>query len=164
MKEIQLTRGQVALVDDDDFVWLSKWKWFAHGNNGHYYAQRWGTISENRSRKMINMHREIMHTPPELEVDHIDHNGLNNQKSNLRNCTETDNHKNSAIRGEIPYNGVSLKQGERRTKKFRARIHVNYKEICLGVYYTAEDAARSYDKKAKELFGEFANLNFPDEK
>jgi UDP-N-acetylglucosamine pyrophosphorylase len=89
MKEIQLIPEGVSLVDDEDFEYLNQFKWYNH------YNIAYRTIRENNMSKLIGMHREIMKTPKGLEVDHWDHNTLNNQKSNLRNCTHKENCQNS---------------------------------------------------------------------
>jgi len=161
MKEIKLTRGMTALVDDEDFEWLNQWKWFAHKGTDQktYYAGR--DQGYKCKPHQIWMHRVIMNTPPELQVDHIDHDGLNNQKHNLRNCTHHQNHMNLSNYGVSKYKGVSFFKNN-HPKRVRASITLNNNIIYLGVFYTEEEAARAYDKKAKELFGEFANLNFPD--
>ena len=166
MKEIKLTQGKVALVDDVDYDVLNQFKWFAHkgGDDNTYYAGR--SIKINGNYKQIWMHRIIMETPNNLQVDHIDHNGLNNQRSNLRNCTHHQNHMNLINYGISKYRGVSYFAdpiGHKRIKKIRATITLNNKIIYIGLFKTEEEAARAYDAKAKELFGEFANLNFPNE-
>jgi hypothetical protein len=93
MKEISLTQGQVALVDDEDYDYLMQWKWhFYKGTHSHYAVC--SLPRKNGKRTGFRMHRLIMNTPPDLVVDHIDHNGLNNQKSNLRNCTKCQNQAN----------------------------------------------------------------------
>ena len=91
MKEIKLTQGKVALVDDEDFKWLSYFKWFAHkySNNRHRVIAYYKVA--RRKYASLYMHRLIMNAPDGLEIDHIDHNPLNNQKSNLRLVTHTEN-------------------------------------------------------------------------
>ena len=84
MKEIILTQGQVALVDDEDFEYLNQWKWCAIKSRKTYYTTRTIYIP---CKMTVIMHRIIMNTPLDMTVDHIDHNGLNNQKYNLRICT-----------------------------------------------------------------------------
>lgn len=166
MKEIKLTQGQTALVDDEDYDYLMQWKWHAKKDAYTYYAGsniRLGV----RHHKSISMHRIIMNPPHGYLVDHIDHNGLNNQKSNLRICTKRQNRLNSLKRKECatPYKGVMGKR--RRTPKnpwrYRACIRVNGELIGLGNYNTPEEAARAYDMAAIKYYGEFALLNFPRE-
>lgn len=162
MKEIQLTQqGKnkgllVALVDDDDYESLSKFRWVGHKErSGIHYALR--TVKKP-VRKTIYMHRVIMNTPLELCVDHIDHNGLNNQKSNLRNCTRSQNQANRKPSGRSKYLGVCLADN-----RIRAMITVNSKCLKIGSYKTEEAAAHAYDEAAKKYHGEFANLNFKQE-
>lgn len=149
MKEIKLTQGQFAIVDDDDFDYLNQWKWYAVKHRNTFYATRM------EKRKHIHMHRVIMHVCPKLITDHIDHNGLNNQKSNLRACTSSQNKMNVLPMSNTGYLGVYY-QGN----LIRAKIRVNGNSIHIGCYPSLEQAARAYDIKAKEYFGEFANLNF----
>lgn len=152
MKKIGLTRGLYALVDDEDYEYLNQWKWCAMKNRKRFYSMRvvWGD-----KPKTILMHRLIMNTPKGMEVDHIDHNCLNNQKNNLRNCKPEQNQMNRLARGRSKYLGVSYKK-----KYIVAQIKHNYKTIYLGYFKSEEDAAMAYDNKARELFGEYANLNF----
>lgn len=157
MKEIVSSNGKVIFVDDNDFDLMNRWRWYAHLSGGCYYAYR--SIRVRGRRGVISMHRQLMGSPQGLVVDHIDGNGLNNQKSNLRVCTKKENlwHHNK-IKGIIPYLGVTYKR-----KKFLARITCDKRVYRLGAYYTPEEAARAYDKMAKVLFGQFATLNFPHE-
>ena len=153
MKEIKLTRGFTAMVDDEDFEYFNQWKWQAHNQHGRLYATR----SEKRGgkQKTIAMHREIIHTPVDMDTDHRDHNGLNNQRGNLRKATRAQNLMNQIPRGKSKYLGVSYQEN-----RIRAHIQLKGKKIFLGSFGTEEDAARAYDNKAIELFGEYANLNF----
>lgn len=158
MKEIRLTQGEIAFVDDEDFEYLNQWEWHTVKYKYTNYARRRPLI--NGKLTTINMHRQIMKTPINMEVDHIDHNGLNNQKSNLRNCTHRQNAMNNSSRGSSKYLGVSIVGRGRQKGMISAEIKMNYRKIHIGVFSTEIEAAKAYDKKAKELFGEFANLNF----
>lgn len=163
MKEIKLTQGFVAMVDDEDFEWLNQWKWHARKDDNGYYAGRsiyLGGGSKNQKIKTISMHRLIMNTPKGMETDHIDHNGLNNQRHNLRNATHSQNQYNRLPRGSSKYLGVTVLQNGKEKGRITAEIRCNGRRINLGRFKTEEEAARAYDLKAKEFYGEFANLNF----
>jgi hypothetical protein len=160
MKKIQLTRGQFALVDDEDYDWLTQWKWYASKESKYtFYATRMSRIGSRRIS--LKMHSALMCPPYGMEVDHVDGNGLNNQRGNLRVCTRTENCQNRRPRsgGTSKYKGVHW---GRREKKWIAKIHLNGKEIYLGRSVDEDEAASIYDTKAKELFGEFARLNLPE--
>jgi hypothetical protein len=156
--KIPLTQGKFALVDAEDYEYLNKYKWCAvtrkrkDGKRQCFYAV---------THPGIRMHRLIMKTPRELEVDHKDGDGLNNQKHNLRNCTRLQNVLNQMTQQTnktSKYRGV-LWNAERR---WRVQIQYKSKVYYLGYFDCEEEAARCWDKKAKELFGEFARLNFPE--
>jgi hypothetical protein len=158
MKEIKLTQGLSTQVDDEDFEYLSQFKWYAAKSRNTFYAQK-------GRNPIIKMHRLIMKTPDNLQVDHQDHNGLNNQRSNIRNCTIADNNRNCTAHGRCKYLGVCYSSNIINGVKYEyihASIRINRIPIHLGTFKTEEAAAHAYDKKAKELFGEFANLNFKD--
>jgi HNH endonuclease len=158
MKQIPLTRGYVALVDDDDFKFVSQFSWHVYIGKSGIYAMAW-TRRVNGVRLKVRMHKAILPFP---EIDHRDGDGLNNQKHNLRACTRQQNIQNTKARSGTlsPYKGVIL---ERKNGKWRASIMpANGIRISLGAYFTQEEAARAYDTAAKEHFGEFARLNFPE--
>lgn len=164
MKEIKLTqqgknKGKfVALVDDEDYEYLNQFRWNVYYASKTYYTHM--NICKEGRNTTIPMHRLIMNTPKGLEVDHIDHNGLNNQKYNLRNCTHADNQMNSVRdRKEIKYRGVYIRKLKKHIR-YTARLRHNGIYYWLGQFHNPIDAAKSYDRKAKELFGEFASLNF----
>lgn len=157
-KRIPLTQGKVALVSDHRFEYLSQWKWTAiQARDDKWYAMR---VEGHPVQRGILMHRAIMGvTDPKVEIDHRDHNGLNNTDENLRACTRAQNFWNKGItkRNSTGFKGVSRFAA---TGKFRAQISTNKKTIHLGYFDTAEAAAREYDRAAKQLHGEFAYLNF----
>ena len=154
-KEIPLTQGKVAIVDSDDFERLSKYNWFARKDgrlNRDFRAMR------TKNYHTISMARVIMNAPEGMLVDHINHDTLDNRKQNLRICTKGDNNRNNIIRkdNKSGYKGVSWNKKDR---VWRAQIAVNGVQTYIGSFGTAEKAAEAYNKKAKELFGEFCVLN-----
>lgn len=157
MKLIPLTQGKFAQVDDYWYDYLMQWSWYAHKSVGNCtsYVRRNITINTNK-QKTIFMHNVIMNTPEDQEVDHVDHNGLNCLEENMRNCTHKQNQMNHISVGKSAYLGVSYHKGN----LIRATIKFNGKYKHLGYFKTEELAARAYDAKVKELFGEYANLNF----
>lgn len=169
MKEIKLSqegkhRGKhVALVDDDIFDYINQWRWYVckPKTSRCFYAVR---LDYTNNRKQTWMHRVILNTPANMIVDHIDHNGLNNQRNNIRNCTRTQNNRNCLHTGKNKYMGIFHEKITRPSgKKYEyiiAHISINGITKRIGVFPTEEKAALAYDNKAKELFGEFANLNF----
>ena len=156
VRRIPLTRGKFAIVDAEDYYQLIQYKWQAMAANNTFYA------TGRAAGKPTKMHRFIMNAPPHLVVDHIDHNGLNNAKTNLRLCTHAQN-----VRNAMPNRGTTSKyKGVCRRKKEKqwiASIQLNRKIYHLGCFEKEIDAAKAYDKKAKELHSRFACLNFPSE-
>lgn len=162
MKEIKLTQGKVALVDDADYEWLSQWKWCAHKQpkGEKFYAVR-GLYLEDGTHHSIRMHRQILNASEGTEVDHIDCNGLNNQRSNLRLATRSQNEMN-----KVPWK-------KNKTSKYKGVHYCNTRrKYVMGIrfnnslkrkYHTSEiDAAQAYDELARIHHGEFARLNFPN--
>jgi hypothetical protein len=154
MKEIQLTQGRIALIDDEDYDLVRRYSWCGVISGRNFYAQAACPINGQ-----VKMHRLIMGCSKDdgKIVDHIDHNTLNNQKANLRVCTQRQNVYNSTNPNKSGFRGVQLLPSGR----YRAQIkNIEGKFIQLGVYDNPEDAARAYDIKAIELQGEFATTNF----
>ena len=157
MREIELTQGKVALVDDEDYERVSAYVWTAAKGEGDYwYAYR------KDGTESIRLHRFILGIDDEREVDHIDRDALNCQRYNMREATRTQNARNRIVpqtEGGSGYRGVQSFRD-----RWRAHIQIapgNRKHI--GLYDTPEEAARAYDAMAREHHGEFAVLNFPDE-
>lgn len=147
VKAVQLNNDKYAIVDEEDYERVSKYNWYY--NRG--YA---------RNSTVGALHRFVMRTPPGMVTDHINHDTLDNRKSNLRVCPQSKNAKNcSAHRdGSSVYKGVSW---SKKHSKWKAQIRRYGKNTHLGLFESEEDAATAYDKEAKKVFGEFAYLNFP---
>jgi hypothetical protein len=159
-KEIPLSKGFVALVDAADYDFLMQWRWQARRfkKGGGLYAVRTYHGAQDKCF-MLFMHRVILNPASGVEIDHIDGNGLNNTRSNLRTATHQQNMYNIGPRSDNAsgFKGVSL---NKKTQTWQARITVNGKQAHLGCFPSPEDAARAYDKAARVHHGEFAWLNF----
>jgi len=151
-RSIALSRGRFVWVDEQDFAIVSKHSWHCYTNNRVNYA---------RSGK-IRMHRLILRPPDGMVIDHIDGDGLNNRRSNLRICTPAENSANRSIASKHGFKGVSFK-AQRKRNPWQAALKFRGQRVSLGSYPTKEDAARAYDKGALAAWGDFARLNFPDE-
>ena len=155
MKEIPLTKGKFASVDDEDFEVINQFKWFALGaGNDLFYAGR------RVKGKTIFMHRFIMGVyDSKVIIDHIDHNCLNNQRNNLRECTHSQNLLNSRKVKKSAlskFHGVSY---DKAISKWVAQIWNNGKYKKIGSYQNEIDAAIAYNAQSSELHGEFAKIN-----
>ena len=155
-KEIPLTQGKVALVDDADYEWLMQWKWSCCNGSPARIPSR----TSNEPRKLVYMYREIMQAPDDMEVDHKNLNRLDCRRENLRLATRTQNMRNrkAYANNRTGFKGVSPTNSQR--SPFKAEIKLFGKKIYLGSFASAEDAAKAYDIAAIKLFGEFARLNF----
>lgn len=154
MKYIELTQGQRAKVDDDLYEWLNRYKWQAQWKpQSHaYYAV--GTVGG----KTVKMHVLIAQPPNGFIADHRDHDTLNNQRYNLRTCTQQKNIWNSQKRRNCSsrHRGVDW---NKEMGRWRARINVDGKEYYLGYFRDEDEAGRVYNAEAARAFGEFAVLN-----
>lgn len=159
MKTITLSQGFVALVDDDDYDRVSAFKWTASKTKTTVYAVRKVRTLAGRTTSQL-LHRFILDvTHPRIDVDHEDHNGLNNQRNNLRLCVrgENDGHRRKS-RGTSQYKGVSWDSGR---GLWRAFITIHNTTRFLGRFHDERDAALAYDVAARAAFGEFALCNLP---
>lgn len=163
MKKIKLTQGYKCLVSNEDFKWLNSFKWSATvikssaGETKYVYATR--TFYErDGTHTTVQMHRFILgiEDAPHTRVDHRDRNGLNNQRSNLRIATVSQNLQNQELR---PNNTSGFKGVYKCGKKWKAQIGIDGKRTNLGRFLVPEDAAYAYDKAARLMFGKFALTN-----
>lgn len=163
MKYIPLTRGQQAIVDDEDFDRLNEWKWKADYRNKHFYGRGYQKDHERGKFKLQQMSRVVLGVVGNrgVKVDHRNHDTLDNRKENLRLCSVGQNCQNRIKISRMgsrtsKYKGVSW---SKRSKKWKVTIKtINH----LGYYSDEVEAAKAYDAAAKQYFGEFALLNFPE--
>ena len=156
MRKIKLTKGKVAIVDDDMFDFLNQWSWSFDG----WYATRWiSSIKRNRSDRVdaIGMHRVVADTPEGKDTDHKNGNRLDNRRENLRICTKSQNQHNKGIskNNTSGYKGVH----QNRWGDWVSQIKLNHKQIYLGTFQTPIEAAIAYNEAALEYHGEFAYQN-----
>jgi hypothetical protein len=152
MKKIPLTQGLFAIVDDEDFERLSKFKWHATINpsTGKFQARR-----RNKSQH-VYMQCEIVSRTIGKQIDHRNGDSLDNQKENLRLCSASQNCCNRRMK---QFNTSGFKGVEKKGKKFCARIKAGMNHIWIGTFKTSIEAARAYNEAAKKYHGEFARLN-----
>jgi len=157
--EFELTRGQKAIIDDKDYELIKNYKWYALKAPNTYYAVTSVRFIDGTLRqKRIYMHRLIMGVLQKQQIDHINNNGLDNRRENLRLCNHTTNSMNQIKnRGTSKYKGVYWNKND---KKWQASITLSKKKTYLGQYNSEVSAAIAYDIAAYQYFGEFAKLNF----
>lgn len=155
MKEIPLTKGKVAIVSDEDYEELSKYNWHAKVGNKTFYAMRSIKTGVNK-QKNIFMHRVIMQTPKDMVTDHIDGNGLNNQRENLRLCTHSENLRNRKknTNNTSGYKGVCW---NKVYKKWQAQLCFNSKVMNLGCFLEKEDAYKAYCEASEKYHKDYKN-------
>lgn len=152
MRSISLTQNKVALVDDKDYEWLSKFSWRAVRTKNGFYA---ATTIDGRD---VKMHRLILDAPDGTEVDHVNNFTLDNSRKNLRECTHTENMQNQTPRRNTSsrYKGVYW---NRNTSKYRVNIVVKGERKFLGSFDDEDKAGERYNQAAEVYFGQFAHLN-----
>lgn len=156
--EITLSNGGVALIDDSDYPAIAPFKWRLSRRSGHYlYAVT--SVGPHHSLLQLSMHRVVLQAPKGVHVDHINHNGLDNRRANLRLCRHFQNLGNQGL---AKHNTSGFKGVHRTTSnRWRAGIQIRGRSVHLGTFYNPIDAARAYDDAASYYFGDFAWLNFP---
>jgi hypothetical protein len=155
MQILYLTKGQVALLDDTDLPVIAPFTWCASRAGNTYYACGYCGTGRDDNR-VVYMHRLLVQPRPGYEVHHWDGDGLNNQRSNLREVTRSQHLHLNSRPNRTGYRGVCW-----QSNRFLAQINCGGEHFYLGRYQTVEEAAQAYDTKAIELFGEFARTNFP---
>jgi hypothetical protein len=158
---IPLTRGKVATIDADDAERVLQHKWYLQTNDDREYAAACHTTSPNQ-KIVIFMHRLILNAPKGVQVDHLDGDGLNNTRANLRLCTHAQNMANQRLRRATNTSGYKGVYWKKHAKQWCAQIKHQGRKHHLGYYRNPEDAARAYDRAAITFFGEFARLNHLD--
>lgn len=146
---IPLSQGRFALVDASDYKWLNQWNWSAANKRGILYAVR-----SNGGKSHIPMHREILKPAEGLEIDHLNGDGLDNRRSNLRIASRAENlrHRKTFRNNKSGFKGVTY---IKTNGKWKATLN-------LGTFETPEQAARAYDEVIRKLFGRFAKTNFDE--
>ncbi len=164
MRQIPLSKGYVAVVDEEDYERLAELPWYAHETRWGTYAFRSLPVSEGAAKRNVSMHREVIGLPAACEggplVDHINGDTLDNRRENLRACDTTQNAANMKPHRGRRFKGVAW---HKASKRWRAYLRTGYRQVSLGYFDTQDEAARAYDRAAFREWGEFARLNFPDE-
>jgi hypothetical protein len=160
MREIQLTQGKVALVDDEDYADLSQFKWYARRDENRFYAVRNKNYGRDGKRIPEQMHRRILNAQLGEKVDHENHNGLDNRRENIRVCTQSQNMWNrlkQVRKTSSKFKGVCWRED---ITAWKVSITINRKQMHLGYFQDEDQAACAYDAAARKYFGEFALVNF----
>lgn len=156
VKFVELSKGKVALVDDEDFERVNQYKWYAWEAGNSWYVSR-NTARPNR--KKVLLHRFILNIPEGVCIDHINGDGLDCRKENMRTCSHAENMRNR----RTPCNNKSGYKGVywyKKYQKWRASIKIGGTSKHIGYFDNVVEAAKAYDLAAKEYHGAFAKLNY----
>lgn len=153
-KYIALTKGQVAVVDAENYEWLNQWNWRAAWSplTKTFYAVR---TDRSDGKKTVFMHREVLHYSGDLHTDHIFGLTLDNRKSQLRLATNAQNQSNKGLQSNST-SGLKGVSWHKRIGMWQARITISKVTLHLGYFSTPEEAHLAYVNKALEIYGEFA--------
>jgi hypothetical protein len=161
MKHIPLPNGMVCTVSDEDYEAVKDRKWYAHPNGHHYYVVRDRLKSEGPGAKAIFLHRVILNAPKHLHVDHVDGNGLNNCRENIRLCTCSQNQMNRGRQRNNTSGAKGVFASGTKALPWFAQLRFQNRQYYLGKFRTVAEASAAYEAKAKELFGEFYKEQVP---
>ena len=159
-RKLRLAQPKYALIDERDYERFSKYQWTTKKDGKNFYIIRYYKDKHNGKNRMMRMHHEIIKPGEGMVIDHINKNGIDNRRENLRQATYAQNICN---RNKISTPTTSRHKGvyfDRTAKKFRAQICINRRKKHLGYFLNETEAAKAYDKAAKKLHKEFASLNF----
>jgi hypothetical protein len=163
MKEIPMTQGLVALVDDEDAGLIGGYKWRGLKSKGAHTAYAYAQIRGSRPKRRIYLHRLIMNAPAGIEVDHINGNGLDNRRANLRLATRVENSRNvpkrPLINGLPPSSKFKGVTWSKYHGYWAAQVCINRKHKMIGYFASETDAALAYNAFVVANFGEFALPN-----
>ncbi len=161
-RRIPLTKGKFAIVDPDDYGRLSKYKWHVTKNTNTFYAKRNPRVGRKVKAPSIYMHRQIINVPAGFVIDHINHNGLDNRKTNLRLATRAQNNRHTKKPKNKCHSNYKGLYWHRRDRVWHVRITANGITRHVGYFKDEIEAAKAYDRAAKKYHGRFAALNFHD--
>jgi len=156
-----MAQPKYAKVDPADYKRLRGYEWLAKKGTKRFYARRRVPTGKTGNQKLVYMHQEIIEVPEGMVVDHINHDGMDNRRANIRAATRCQNmyhRKKPSGATHSKYKGVSRRK---RSNTYMARIRYEKKSIYLGTFSKEIDAAKAYDRAARKYHGEFASLNFP---
>ena len=163
---IRMSQPRYAKVDPADYEQLRKYEWFVgkRRNGGSFYAGAYVTDSKTGKEKIIFMHREIIEVHKKMVVDHINNDGMDNRRANLRRATHSQNMCNRKKRSGAHTSRHKGVYWDKEKRKWIAHIGFMGRNMHLGCFYSEIEAAKARDRAAKKYHGEFAYLNFPEKK